>query len=224
MMSSLVVIDIETAGVPWESMSEEEQAYLLKNCKTEEEIQAEKDKTGLYPLTGQVVSVALYNPDTGHGQVLVLESGNAETISSADSDGFTYHVHDEKSMISSFWTLVRSFDTVVTFNGRNFDIPFLLFRSMVHGLKPSRNLMPARFQLRDHLDLMEILTFFGSTRRFSLDFYCRRLGIPSPKTSVSGEQVPMLFAAGDLMSIARYNKQDVIATAQLFRMVQSVYL
>lgn len=223
-MSSLVVIDIETAGVPWETLSEEEQTYLLKNCKSEDEIQAEMEKTGLYPLTGQIVSIALFNPDTGHGQVLVLESGNAETMTGPDEDGFTYHIHDEKSLISSFWSLVKSFDTVVTFNGRNFDIPFILFRTMVHGLKPSRNLMPARFQLRDHLDLMEILTFFGSTRRFSLDFYCRRLGIPSPKTTVSGEQVPALFKAGDLMSIARYNKQDVIATAQLFRMVQSVYL
>ena len=30
-------------------------------------------------------------------------------------------------------------------------------------------------------DLLDQLTFYGASRRFSLDFYCRAFGIPSPK-------------------------------------------
>jgi hypothetical protein len=65
---------------------------------------------------------------------------------------------------------------------------------------------------------MEHLTFFGATRKYSLDFCCRAFGISSPKIDgITGRQMGSLYAEGDYARIARYCMGDVKATAELFR-------
>ena len=70
---------------------------------------------------------------------------------------------------------------IITFNGRGFDCPFILIRSAVHKIKPTKDLMPNRYN-GVHIDLLDQLTFYGASRRkFSLDMWCKTFGIKAPK-------------------------------------------
>ena len=97
-------------------------------------------------------------------------------------------------MLKSFWKIIEVTDQVVTFNGRNFDIPFLMMRSAMLKIKPSKNLVGRRYDNKSHIDLLEQFTFYGLTRKFNLDFYCNAFGIESPKTKeISGMEVKNLY-------------------------------
>ncbi len=75
--------------------------------------------------------------------------------------------------------------------------------------------MPNRYS-DEHIDLMDRLNFFGAvSRRFSLDIWCRTMGIPSPKSDITGYEVTGLFRAGRGLDIARYCGGDLRATRDL---------
>ncbi|MDI6729565.1 MAG: ribonuclease H-like domain-containing protein, partial [Thermodesulfovibrionales bacterium] len=113
-------------------------------------------------------------------------------------------------------------DQFITFNGRGFDCPFIMIRSAVNKIKPSRDLMPNRYNSA-HIDLLDQLTFYGaSKRRFSLDMWCKTFNIKSPKSAnesgevITGYEVKDLFKSGRYVDIARYCAGDLRATKELF--------
>ena len=78
--------------------------------------------------------------------------------------------------------------------------------------------MPYRYESRIHCDLLEQFTFYQATRRFSLDFYCKSFGIPSPKEGgITGLDLKDLFEQKRFREIAGYNLGDLVATAELYR-------
>ena len=123
----------------------------------------------------------------------------------------------EKEILESFWRVAKAVDQFVTFNGRNFDVPFIMMRSAMVGVKVTKNLMGYRYG-DEHIDLLEQFTFYGSTRKFNLDFYCQSFGIESPKSKdISGMEVKNLFEAGRIKDIAVYCSKDIYATYQLYK-------
>ena len=123
-----------------------------------------------------------------------------------------------KKFEKNFWKNISRYKQVVTFNGRRFDAPYIHLRSAINHVKPSRNLMPYRYDHKTHCDLLEQLTFYGSTRRFALDFYLKRFGIKSSKDDgVDGSKMTKMFHDGKRKEIARYCAKDVKATAKLFK-------
>jgi predicted PolB exonuclease-like 3'-5' exonuclease len=124
----------------------------------------------------------------------------------------------EKEMLQSFWKIIDVTDKVITFNGRNFDLPFLMIRSAMLNVKPTKNLIKGRYDTKAHIDLLEQFTFYGLTRKFNLDFYCQAFGIESPKTkAISGMEIKNLYEAGKLKEIASYCARDIYATYELYR-------
>ena len=120
-------------------------------------------------------------------------------------------------MLTSFWKIISVTDRIISFNGRNFDIPFLMIRSALNKIKPTKNLMRNRFD-PFHIDLLDQFTYYGITRKFNLDFYCHGFGIKSPKNNeVSGIEVKNLYEAGRIKDIAIYCAEDIRATAQLYK-------
>lgn len=209
---SRIVFDIETVGRDFDSLDEATKAYFLRNKETEEEISAVKDSLSLYPVTAEIAAIGMMEPDSGRGAVY-FQSGR-ELILPFEEEGFRFESGSEKDILEKFWASVKKYPKIVTFNGRSFDCPFILVRSAVNGVKPSKELMPNRYD-DSHLDLMDRLSFYGASRRFSLDIWCRAFGIESPKAEVSGADVPELFRAGRFIDIARYCSGDVRATGRL---------
>ncbi len=210
---SRIVFDIETAGVEFDTLDVAQQEYWLRFADSEEDAAAVREKLGLYPLTSEVVALGLYNPDSRKGAVYYQ---GADGEAASEEEGMRFEPATERGILEKFWEVVPRYDAFVTFNGRSFDCPFLIIRSAIHRIKPTRELLPNRF-LGPHIDLMDRLTFFGATRRkYSLDMWCRAFGIESPKDhGVSGGDVKQLFASGRCLEIARYCGRDLVATADL---------
>ncbi|MEO5358723.1 MAG: ribonuclease H-like domain-containing protein [Nitrospirae bacterium YQR-1] len=209
---SRLIFDIETAGFDFDTMESPLQEYFLKWAATEEEVKAAKESLSFYPNTAEVVTIGMLNPDTEKGAVY-FQSAEAESF---EDGGISYHPGTESDILSHFWETIKKYDAFVTFNGRVFDCPFIMVRSAVYGIKPTRELLPNRYG-NEHIDLMDRLSFFGAAkRRFSLDVWCRTFGIKSPKSEgVTGYDVKDLFRSGQFEKIARYCAGDLWATRDL---------
>lgn len=211
---SRVIVDIETAGFDFEAMPEKNQEYLLKFSQSKEEEEEIKKRLALYPLTAETVAIGMLNPDTNKGTVL-FQDANLDG-KKFEEEGITFEPGSEEEILKIFWKLMESYDQLITFNGRGFDAPFLILRSALKKIKPTKNLMGYRYDFKSHCDLLEQLTFYGATRRFSLDFYARSFGIKSSKEGMSGEMVGELYKKGEYEKIARYCARDLVATKELY--------
>ncbi len=218
-----IVFDIETIGVDFDTLDADMQDYLFKSAETPEGQEKVKSQLSLWPLTAQVAAIALLNPDTGKGAVYFQSGG--KKIETFEEDGVEYVCGSEEEVLKNFWHAAASYDQFITFNGRSFDAPFLITRSAINKIVPTKNLMPYRYGVDIHVDLMDQLTFYRATNRvFSLDFYSRSFGIKSPKgEGVDGSKVGELYKNSEYERIARYCMGDVRATAKLYEVWQKYF-
>ena len=223
----IIVFDIECAPYDFESHYDEEtKKYLLKYAEGDaEKAKAAIESLVFSPFTSQVVAIGLLDYYRNSGIVLVNAESETELVPVYEN--IKYECYDEKGLLEKFWDIMLkgSYNLLVTFNGREFDCPFLMLRSFLLGVKPTYNLMKGSdFTFKDnHIDLLKELTFFkhsptGARRKYSLDFYCKQLGITSPKNEgVTGDMVGDLFNRKEYQQIADYCIRDVIAETELFK-------
>lgn len=224
-----LVFDIETIGENFELMDETTQEILTRWIKKESDSEEEysnaladlKNGLGFSPLTGQIVAIGVYDVDKNKGAVYFQAPDGS--ISDSEEDNIKFRPLDEKGMLQQFWNLVEKYDEFISFNGRAFDVPFLMVRSAIHDIRPTKNLMSNRYltsQPRNarHVDLLDQLTFYGSVRRRgNLHMWSRAFGIKSPKEEgITGEDVSKLFAEKRYFDIAKYNVGDLRATKELY--------
>jgi DNA polymerase III epsilon subunit-like protein len=213
---SHIVLDIETLGFPIESFDETQQKYLLKFAETDSDRIETIQKLSLYPTTAQIIAIGMLNPETNHGKILFQSDEPLDYYS--DNEFIHFKSGTEKEIIEQFWLDIGHYDQFVTFNGRAFDCPFLMLRSAILQVLPTRNLMPYRYDASIHCDLLEQFTFYGALRKFNLDFYCKSFGVESPKMhGVTGLDMKQLTEEKRFREIAEYNLRDLQATAELFR-------
>lgn len=211
---SRVVFDIETVGKDFDSLEPSTQEYLLKWAETREEEEKVKESLSFYPLTGEIIAIGMLNPDSNKGAVYFQTGG--DMLLPFEEDGIRFECCNEKELLERFWSTIKTYDKFITFNGRGFDCPFIMIRSAVHRIKPTRDLMPNRYS-GPHIDLFDQLTFYGAAkRRFSLDMWCKTFDIKSPKAEgITGNEVNDLFKSGKYTDIARYCVGDIKATRDL---------
>lgn len=226
-----LVFDIETSAQPLENFDEVQQEYLFREAgkltepAARETRRAEiRQQFNLWPFTARVVCIAMLNVDTSRGKVVFIAKDHKADPSEAGPVEFV-PCADEAGLLTAFWDVARHYESVVTFNGRGFDVPFIYLRSALLNVSITRkDWLGYRFQTEPHCDLAEQLTFYGvsgregAARRFNLDFYCKAFGIESPKShGVTGLDVNDLLAAGRDREIAEYCLRDVQATLRLYQ-------
>jgi len=211
---SRIIFDIETVGKDFRELPPEIAENFLKWIDSKEEIAAIAQSLSFYPHTAEIVAIGLINPDTKRGAVF-FQSDNAD-IAPLEENGISYKPSTEKGILIDFWDTISKYDTIVTFNGRAFDCPFILTRTAIHQLTPTKEIMPNRYS-NQHIDLFDQLSLYGAQRKkFSLDIWCRTLGIKSPKSEgVTGYDVKRLFKEGKFLEIAKYCAGDLWATREL---------
>lgn len=227
-----LVFDIETSALPLETFDETQQEYLFRDAErlpTEEEKAHRRAEISrqfnLWPFTAQVVCIAMVNADSGKGRVLYQADDFDEEAEDPEAVVEFAPQVDESELLTAFWDAAQRYDTVVTFNGRGFDVPFLYLRSALLNVPITRkDWLGYRYQIEPHCDLAEQFTFYnvsgreGAARKFNLDFYCKAFGIPSPKAmGVTGLDVNDLLSEGRYREIAEYCLRDVHATVELYR-------
>jgi predicted PolB exonuclease-like 3'-5' exonuclease len=143
-------------------------------------------------------------------------------IVTLDEPAFRPHVITEH-----FWRGWLSYNkpTLVSFNGRGFDIPLLELAAFRYGIsapawfnlddrtyEQRRN----RYNLGSHFDLQEFFTNFGATRlNGGLNLIANLIGKPG-KMDVTGNQVQDLYDEGRLAEINDYCRCDVLDTYFIF--------
>lgn len=112
----------------------------------------------------------------------------------------------EKSLILQFLNTLESAPTLVSFNGRNFDLPCIMLRAMKYNINAKAYLEQdnkrtnkskwENYRVRNsekfHTDLLDILSGYGASRGMRLDSLCTAFDLPG-KFDVSGDQVFSLY-------------------------------
>ncbi len=122
----------------------------------------------------------------------------------------------EPGLVGAFWARLEAFDgTLVSFNGRGFDLPVLELHALRHGCTAPRYFGERnglRGRAARHCDLYDWLTNGGASRlRGGLDLVAKLIGMPG-KRAVSGADVQVLWERGRWEDIHRYCRDDVLQT------------
>ena len=130
-------------------------------------------------------------------------------------------------IVKHFWRGWEAYrhPTLVSFNGRTFDVPLLELAAFRYGIsvpnwfaegakayEAPRN----RYNASSHLDLQDMLTNFGASRfHGGLNLAANVLGKPG-KMTVQGDMVQDMFNEGKLDQINDYCRCDVLDTYFVF--------
>jgi predicted PolB exonuclease-like 3'-5' exonuclease len=215
-----LVIDIETVGLPWEELDPYVREYMLKGL-SEGDAEEAKRSGGLSPFRGKIVAIGVINIGDGRSCALYEMPGQTELQVEKGTNGRTYISGTEKQILEKFWEFFDSDSRFISFNGRQFDGPFLMIRSAVNGIVPKRDLVGYRYGFHPNCDLREALNFFGTVNarqfKFNLDLACKAFGVETSKgEGLDGKSVDSWYRAGRHREIADYCLDDVRATAELY--------
>jgi hypothetical protein len=216
-MADIISFDIET--IPQQaplSISQQEEydkrikAILKKNFPdgnyTEEDFAKMRGLVmATTPYLGEIVCIGLYR-NTG------------------SVDGEKAIVGDEKEMLINFWKQIADFGgSFVSFNGLDFDVPFIIKRSMFHKILPTNNnfVNLKRFSTWPHFDVKYVMGDYDKYASGSLKLVCEYLGVPSPKEGeIKADQVEQAFYDGKIKEISEYCLRDVVSTYKCYEIIK----
>lgn len=226
---SKLVFDIETAGEDFDNLDKKTKEVMTKwitesaenENDYEQKLKYVKERMGFSPLTGEIVAIGVLDVEKDKG--VVYFQAPEKNVENYEKGNHSFKKMTEPEMLKHFWQGIDNYDEVVSFNGRGFDVPFIMVRSAIHNIGASQNLMSNRYlssqrQKTKHVDLADELTFYGAVRRKEgLHLWCRAFGITSPKEGeITGEDVGKMFGEGEYKKIAEYNAKDLEATKKLY--------
>ena len=118
---------------------------------------------------------------------------------------------DDRGTVLSLHRLLDNADIIVTYNGKNFDIPYFQARCIEMGLEP-----PSPYK---HVDLFQVVKQNFRMPHRSLDAVAKHLGLEGKK-SHSGFELWVSCIAGDMKAweeMIEYNIQDISVTENVYR-------
>jgi DNA polymerase elongation subunit (family B) len=218
-MPKRIFVDIETLP-PDEEVREQLAVELTCHCKennpagvTTDGLEQEFRKLALSGEMGRVLAVGV-----------IVERDNEilhQGIIGRDRATRLFHL-DEERTLRSFWRLLNGFDTerdlIIGHNIFDFDLSFLLKRSVIHRVKPPVKLSFARYRSRPIYDTMCEWSQWSWKGRVSLDRLAKALGLESSKgQGIDGSRVYDYFCKGCHEEIAAYCMRDVELVRQIYR-------
>jgi len=165
--------------------------------------------SSLYPTFSKIICISM-----------IIEDNNG------DIEGITLS-GEEDEILSSFNKHLDGIDYLIGHNIFQFDVPFVIRRCLVNGIKYNdlhtnlKVLGKKPWDLDYIIDTKTKLTFtsnFGGVMTPSLDMACYEAGIDTPKTDeVNGKSlVYYMKNGGTLEEIYEYCQRDVYATYELY--------
>lgn len=110
---------------------------------------------------------------------------------------------------------------LVTFNGDEFDIPFILFKSSIYKI-PIYDLNLSVYPYRDlrksnHFDCLRFISGPSIEKKIKLEIACKLLDIKFESCGVTGKSIKSLYQKGDFESIKIKNEEDLELTGKLYK-------
>ncbi len=151
------------------------------------------------------------------GYLKVKRVGAIDVPKDGDPDAWE---RDLLQQFANFMSMNKVARELVTWNGRAFDVPVLMMRSMRHGIPHpwyyGGRGCRYRFSEEGHIDLADAMSDYGAARHLSLDSMAKLIGLPGKVGDIDGAKVGEAFAAGRHEEIRTYCVVDTIMTAALF--------
>jgi len=183
----------------------------------------EKDDAEMY------IHMSALSPEFGKIRVISIGQikfdGDQTTVSKIKS----FYGDDESELLQEFLGTMQSIFNaipdikVIGHNIKNFDIPYIIKRSIINGLA-----IPHQFQLQKKkpwenclLDTYEIWKFAGWNSA-SLDLICETLNIPSPKDIMHAVETTEQYWDGNIEKIKTYCEGDVKATMNVMLKISNL--
>lgn len=222
-MPSTLVIDIET-------IPNTDVADLKPDMKADGRLK-DKDKiaASIEKKQGEAVHKMGLNPDLG--RICVIGYACRKSPKEIITDD--HHIKEatdaqERSVLRAFWKKVESYEKICTFNGAGFDIPFIMRRSWLLGVRPTRKfpVVPWKCATResDHIDVRLVLSMGNPTAKGKLDFY-GQLKLGEGKTDgIDGSQVWPMWQDGRIDEICSYGRDDCALTLRLLESTFGYYI
>lgn len=165
--------------------------------------------------------------DGAFGRVLVIayaiDDGPVKCLS---------NIENEKEVIEKFWDVASGVDIFVGHNIRDFDLPFILQRSVILGVKPTWQLFEEpgvpKYKMNKFLDfarykncpifdtMWEWSRWVDRWNNKGLEHLALAMGIPTPKEGIDGSQVAKFFKEGKTKEICDYCMRDVETTRAVY--------
>ena len=127
------------------------------------------------------------------------------------------HIENEKEMLESFFKRISG-KTIVTFNGINFDLPFIYKRAMLLNVDVPYSLESfiKHYSTTFHVDLMQIWSGWSSQGFVSLD-YLSSLILGKKKVDFDFKEIPeLLKTSNGIKRLSDYCLKDIELTTELF--------
>lgn len=132
--------------------------------------------------------------------------------------GFYSSPESESDMLSNFWYTVAHHSTIVGYNLINFDLPTILMRSMLLGIKPSRELPLRKYSKEPVFDVMQELAYWNPENWKGLDWWAKRLKVG--ETIGSGADIHRLWKEGNQEEIDTHCRRDVELTRDIYNRIK----
>ena len=150
---------------------------------------------------------------------MVLRQGDKFKVSSIGNEDT-----GEAELIQRFYNYIDRYTPIlVSWNGTNFDLPVLHYRSLLHGISApcywEKGEHESTFKWNNylnryhdrHTDLMDVLAAYSTRANAPLDEIASLLGFPG-KMGMSGAKVWETYLAGERGTIRNYCETDVLNT------------
>ena len=179
---------------------------------TDEEVsEFYKQKAAIFAEFGKIICISVARFAFEEGQEMKLKVKS-------------FFGHDEKTILIEFGEMLkkrfnRDEHHICGHNIREFDVPYLCRRMMVHQIPFPRilNLSGKKPWESTHIDTMQYWKFGDIKHYTSLNLLANVLGIESPKDDIDGSQVgPVYWQENNLGRIVEYCQKDAITVAQLY--------
>jgi len=140
---------------------------------------------------------------------------------------FSFSGKNERNILLDFWETFNEFKSfeikLITFNGKRFDIPIILFRSLKNLIQPSIKFSYKRYDTVYHIDILEILTNFYQNQNFlTMKEYAKILNIENTDND-NGCDVFKLFNSNNIKDIVNHCISDIDTTKKLYEKIKPIY-
>lgn len=135
---------------------------------------------------------------------------------------------DEKMILADFWQYMRGFncsnDLIIGHNIMDFDLPFILQRSIIHNVRPTVGFYFGKYREAPIFDTMRVWDSWKWGGSTSLEKLAFALGLENPKVGgISGGNLYEAYQEGRFEEIYRYCMRDVKVTRNAWRKMTFTY-
>ncbi len=168
---------------------------MIKMNKTYE-VCFDLETTGLNPLEDRIIAIGIKLED----EEVVL----------------TYN--DEKQIIKEFWNYLRKFNDfkLIGFNSAEFDIPFLIIRSLRYKIPI------VKITRYNSIDLKLTLSNGFRYKKGKLEEFSKLINYKTKYNGYKGKHIPLLWDNKQIAELIEYVMQDAKMTFALFQRLKEI--